>query len=227
MPAASRVAATRRSSVSNSAISRFLAAALAAGGLWLGLAVAPLAQPAQDPDWPCVQRLVPELAEGQMWAGPPLASVEGFWMADPVIAPLVPELVDIARPMDEVSRLIGDFAAATPADAREARLTMLFQGVLDYVNGERSRVVERIKRYARGQRALADQIAEVSAKLHGIRVDIAPEDQPPEIQETLRRRDWDLRVFDDRMSMLSQVCDQPVLLEQRVFAVAREIQGHL
>ena len=187
----------------------------------------PKAQPVQDPDWPCVQRLVPELAEGQMWSGPPLASIEGFWVADPVIAPLVPEIVDIARPMDEVAMRIDGFATSADDEEREARLTMLFLGVLDYVNGERARVIERIKRYARGQRALADQIAAASATLHGIRVDIAPEDQTPEVQETLARRDWDLRVFDDRMSMLSQICDQPVLLEQRVFAVARAIQGHL
>ena len=227
MPRASRDGAIRPSSVSNRTSFRSFVSALAAGGLWLGLAAGALAQPAQDPDWPCVQRLVPELAEGQMWGGPPLASVEGFWVADPVIAPLVPAIVDIARPMEEVAGLIDEFATATPEVEREARLTMLFQGTLDYVNGERSRVIERIKRYARGQRVLAEQIAADSAKLHGIRVDIAPEDQPPEIQETMARRDWDLRVFDDRMSMLSQVCDQPVLLEQRVFAVARSIQGHL
>ena len=206
---------------------RFFGLGLVTGGLWLALAATTHAQPVPDPDWPCVQRLVPELAEGQMWGGPPLGSVEGFWIADPVIAPLVPEIVDIARPMDAVAGLIDDFITATPETEREARLTMLFSGTLDYVNGERSRVIERIKRYARGQRALADQIAAASATLHGIRVDIAPEDQPPEVRETLARREWDLRVFDDRMSMLSQVCDQPVLLEQRAFAVAREIQGHL
>jgi hypothetical protein len=213
--------------VSNRTSFRSFVSALASGGLWLGLAAATQAQPVPDPDWPCVQRLVPELAEGQMWAGPPLASVEGFWIADPVIAPMVTEIADIARPMDEVALRIDDFVEAAAEAEREARLTMLFQGTLDYINGERARVIERIKRYARGQRALADQIAQDSAKLHGIRVDIAPEDQPPEIQATLARRDWDLRVFDDRMSMLSQVCDQPVLLEQRVFAVARVIQGHL
>ena len=25
-----------------------------------------------DPDWPCVQRLLPEIAGGMVWAGPPL-----------------------------------------------------------------------------------------------------------------------------------------------------------
>lgn len=182
------------------------------------------AQPQQDPDWPCVQRLVPELAAGQMWSGP--EPVEGHWAADPEIAPLALRLADLAVPMAEVERLIAAFAAAQPADLRGGRLALLFTGALEIINGARAGEIEGIKRYARRQQALAQRIAEESAKLVGLPPgpDVVP---PPELAEIKEARDWDLRVFEDRHRSLTHLCDRPVALEQRAFALARIIQEHL
>jgi hypothetical protein len=36
-----------------------------------------------------------------------------------------------------------------------------------------------------------------------------------------------LRIYDDRNRALRQVCDQPVQLEQRAFALARAIQNRI
>jgi hypothetical protein len=47
--------------------------------------------PAQDPDWPCQQRLVPHLAAAAYWNGPPLESL-GDWRAGSEIAGLVRRL---------------------------------------------------------------------------------------------------------------------------------------
>lgn len=193
----------------------------------LALASSAAAQPAQDPDWPCVQRLVPELAAAQLWSGPSLDTVEGFWQADAEIAPLGRELIDLSRPMATVREDIDEFVSGVAPEDRENRLTMLFQAVLESVNGERAQVIRSIKGYARKQKALAERIAQDNAKLEGIRLDVEPDQQPPELLEIRERRDWDLRVFDDRFSMLTPICDQPVLLEQRAFALARAIQEHL
>jgi hypothetical protein len=47
-------------------------------------------------------------------------------------------------------------------------------------------------------------------------------------RETLiAERDWDVRIYDDRHSSLSYLCEQPVLLEQRAFALARTIVDQL
>ena len=182
------------------------------------------AQPQQDPDWPCVQRLVPELAAGQMWSGPEPAA--GFWAADPEIAPLALRVADLAVPMDEVERLVAAFAAAQPAAERDSRLALLFAGTLEVLNGARAGEIEGIRRYARRQQALAQRIAEESAKLTGLPPgpDIAP---PPELADIKEARDWDLRVFEDRHRSLTHLCDRPVALEQRAFALARAIQEHL
>ena len=39
--------------------------------------------------------------------------------------------------------------------------------------------------------------------------------------------DWNTRIFQDRQQALTYVCETPVLLEQRVFALARAIAAGL
>lgn len=180
------------------------------------LAAGPVqAQPA-DRDWPCPQRLVPQISAGAIWSGPALDEVKEHWATDADVAPLVPKLASRDTPIELAEAQIASFADRFPPEARDAKLTLLFVGVLEFLNGERSKLIEGIKRYAQRQRALADKIAATTRKL---------QDEPtPEIKA---ERDWDLRVFEDRNRSLRPVCDQPVAVEQRAFALARAIQSHL
>ena len=43
----------------------------------------------------------------------------------------------------------------------------------------------------------------------------------------MEARQWDLRVFEDRQRVLRQICEQPVRLEQRAFALSRALQAEL
>ena len=43
----------------------------------------------------------------------------------------------------------------------------------------------------------------------------------------MAQRDWDMRIYGDRRSSLSYLCEQPVLLEKRAFVVAKAIAAHL
>ena len=45
---------------------------------------------------------------------------------------------------------------------------------------------------------------------------------PAEQLQTMRL--WDTRIYTDRQKSMTLVCDQPVQLEQRAFALARIIQ---
>lgn len=194
--------------------------------VWLGLPALASAQGQEQQDWPCVQRLVPELSAGQLWRGPSLDDVHGFWGADAEIAPLVPKLVSLDRSLDEARAEIDTFADELAPDQAEERLGLLFTGVLEGINGERQRTINGIMRYAARQKALAEQISAENAELHGLRLDQEIEAQG-ELAEIRQRRDWDLRVFDARAALLTQLCDRPVMLEQRAFALARAIEGEL
>ncbi len=39
----------------------------------------------EDPDWPCVQRLMPEISPATVWGGPPLDDAAPAWRETPAI----------------------------------------------------------------------------------------------------------------------------------------------
>ena len=188
-------------------------------------AVAPLppaaAATGDDPDWPCVQRLVPEVAAGMIWPGPPVDAVNGA-VDDPEISRLAEELAARRVPLAEAEEQVAAFAARLEGEARSAELTRLFARTLAIINRDRASIIGGIRRFARGQQALADRIAGQNDRLQ----EIAPQ-QILERDALIAERDWDIRIYDDRQSTLTYLCEQPVLLEQRAFALARAIASHL
>lgn len=188
-----------------------LAAAMAGGAA---------AQP-EDPDWPCEQRKTPRLSIGQMWSGPSPAEMPAA-AADDAIAALAQRIAARRTSLDTVDALVAE-VRATPAASRDERLTALFGAVFDILNRERTRLVEGVVRYARGQRALAERIDARETELAALQADAAPGDFDAQDRiEALRDAiAWDARVFEERRDSLRFVCESPVLIEQRVFAVAR------
>jgi hypothetical protein len=183
------------------------------------------AQPANsDSDWPCVQRLVPELAFSQMWAGPHPDRAKGAASANGEIAELAPRLASRATPDDEAQAAIDRFAASLPAGQRDAQLGLLFDQVLRLINQERSEIIAGIRTYTRKQQHLAAKIAQDSRQLANLQPGTTPDAKTQALRD---ERQWDLRVFEDRRRILTQICEQPVLLEQRAFSLARAMQAEL
>jgi hypothetical protein len=194
----------------------------------LAMAAGPAASQARaaepdDPDWPCIQRLVPELAASQMWAGPPLDNAEDA-SADGKTARLARQLASRSMPIDQAQPAIDKFASGLGSEQRNAELTHLFDEVLQLINQERSEMIAAIKSYTRKQRSLAEKIAQDSEKLAELQPGTTPD---AATQDLLSAREWDLRVFHDRQRVLTQVCEQPVLMEQRAFSLARAMQAEL
>lgn len=173
-----------------------------------------------DPEWPCVQRKVPELSIGQMWPGPMPA---GEWRDDPTIARLAPALAVRRTTLDEVERRAADYAATLDAAARPERLAELFAGVLHTIQGERGQVLAGIGRYARNQAAQAGRIEDMQAELAALRAAPEAERDPGRIEELQDALTWEERIYKERAQSLTYVCETPVLLEQRAFAIARLI----
>jgi len=64
-------------------VSKYLCAIIAlAAGFLAALNAYSAAPRADDPDWPCQQRLVPKLTAAAYWNGPALESI-GDWRVDP------------------------------------------------------------------------------------------------------------------------------------------------
>ena len=188
-------------------------------------ASAPLAAAEPDEsDWPCVQRLVPELAASQMWAGPPQDGADDVSGADGETTQLARQLASRSMPIDQAEAAIDEFAQGFAPEQRNAELTHLFHEVLQLINQERSEIIAGIKRYTRKQQHLAEKITQDNQKLANLQPGTTPD---PETQELLNERQWDLRVFEDRQRILRQICEQPVLMEQRAFSLSRAMQAEL
>jgi hypothetical protein len=159
-----------------------------------------------------------------MWAGPSAGSGENAASAAGETAQLAQRLASRSLPVDEAGAAIDSFVEGLPPEQRNLELARLFNEVLQLINRERSRIIAGIKRYTRKQRQLAEKIAQDSRQL----ADLQPGTTPDAgTQALLEARQWDLRVFEDRQRVLRQICEQPVLLEQRAFALSRAMQSEL
>lgn len=179
-----------------------------------------------DPDWPCIQAKVVELSIGQMWAGPEVTDdIRALARSDEIRAAAGP-LVARRNTPEEAEAMIADFAARL-GDDKADQLTALFVAVFNQISHERGQIITGIGRYAHKQTALSQQIEgkrQELAALDAVSEDSKNLDRIEELQDTLV---WDERIYNDRRQSLTYVCETPVLLEQRAFALARAIMSHL
>jgi len=175
----------------------------------------------QDPDWPCIQRKVPELSLGQIWNGPELPAAAKDWSKDEDISSLVKELAARRVPVADAQKEIRDFAAGLPADQAIVHLTMLVQGLFDHMNAERSQVISGIARYAHKQLELATRLRKEASEVDALRG--KPDADANEIAVRTDRLTWETRVFEERVQSLTYVCEVPTLIEQRLYALAKTI----
>jgi hypothetical protein len=173
------------------------------------------------PDWPCVQAKVPELSVAAMWGGPPLDDAAKAWESDPKIKDLVPRIAARRTALEDAQKSIADFIIGSAAE-REQKAKLLFAGLFDRLNRERTEVMNGIERVARHQKDLADKIKSDVAALHSAQ-DVTPPDQS-KIDQLAAQVEWSTRIFEDRRKTIRFVCEVPVEIERRLFALARATQ---
>jgi hypothetical protein len=194
--------------------------ALAVAG-WPGLCFA--ADP-RYPDWPCAQAKVPEISLAAVWAGPPLDDAQNKWKDDAKVSALVPKLAARRTPLDEAEKAIKEFLAGSAAD-KTATGKLLFAGLFDTLNAQRSSVMSGLERVTRKQREEADRIRTDTLALQALQ-DASPPDQP-KIDELGNQLVWETRIFEDRRRVIKFVCEVPTAIDQRLFALGRVIQQEM
>jgi hypothetical protein len=176
-----------------------------------------------DPDWPCQQALVPQIAAATIWAGPPVEGI-GDWRAEPTVAALVGRAAPRGVSAADGEAAIDDFTRGLGGD-RNRLITMAFAGLLDETNRQRTEVIERIKQLAQRQRSLADIIARLTAE-----VDAAPADKgapSPERAELMQRWTFSSRAYTELQGTMRYACEIPGQLDARLGAYARALQAAL
>jgi hypothetical protein len=189
----------------------------------------PIAQAADaaNPDWPCIQRKVATLTSVQMWDGPDVDDL-AQWKDNEETRRLVAVLVSRRVPLEQAAASIAQFAAAQPQDKRDEALKLLFAGLLSTVNTDRATVMNGIERFQRRQKARAAEIERQDAELRQLKERAAADENArAELSAAQDRHNWDIRVFTERQQSLPLACEVPVVIEQRLFELGREIRSHM
>lgn len=201
-------------------------AVIAASAVAFGIAQVSPADAAAA-DWPCVQRKVAKLTSAQMWDG---ASVEDLtqWRDNAEMTKLIAVLTSRRVPLEQATAAIAEFAAAQPQERRDEVLKLLFAGLLSTVNNDRAVVMSGIERFQQRQKARAAEIERQGAAIRQLRERAASDEKArAELTTAEDRYNWDARVFSERQQSLPLACEVPVLIEQRLFELGREIRSRM
>jgi len=192
---------------------------IAATLLALAVAAPAFAAGPVDPDWPCIQRRQPHLSIAQVWGGP---------VPDAQVMARAPEIDRLAQvlalrrtPVEEAESQLKVFAESH----EPAETVALFSATFDHINVTRDRVLAGITRYAHKQEALERQIEDLRQQFNAL--DAAEVKDFDRLDAVEKQLDWSTRIFQDRQQSLTYVCETPVILEQRAFALGRAAQALL
>jgi hypothetical protein len=206
---------------SNTVVSMITASVIALG------APRALAADATSADWPCVQRKVAKLTSAQMWDGAPVDDLTK-WRDNEEITKLIVVLASRRVSLEQATAAIARFAAAQPQERRDEALKLLFAGLLSTINSDRAVVMSGIERFQQRQKARAAEIERQGTAIQELKERAVNDEKAhAELAAAEDRYNWDVRVFSERQQSLPLACEVPVLIEQRLFALGREIRSRM
>lgn len=199
-----------------------LRVAMAAAAMLLSTGRVQAADP-RYPDWPCVQAKVPEISLTAVWAGPPIDDVASTWKDNAEIVALVEQLAARRIPIEQAQKAVTEFLAKSSDKAKAGKL--IFAGLFDSLNAQRSAVLIGLERVMRKQREAVEKIRTDTAALQSIQSAASPDQA--KIDELNNQVLWEARIFDDRRRVVTFVCEVPTIIDQRLFALSRTIQQEM
>ena len=177
--------------------------------------------PASAPDWwSCVQRYVPELSAGVFWTGelPGSEALQDHF----AIVEVARQLTDRVVPFADAVKMIEQFFESEPWKKDKSKAAgLLVSAITVAANEHRDRVMQGIKRFSTRQRMMLNRIDQQAQKIE--QIDNGQEDSSMRADLEVRQK-WDIRVFEEREQLSAALCEQPVFLEQRLFALGKQIQ---
>jgi hypothetical protein len=85
-----------------------------------------------------------------------------------------------------------------------------------------------IERFQQRQKARATEIERQGAAIRLLKEQVANDEKArAELAAAEDKYNWDVRVFSERQQSLPLACEVPILIEQRLFALGREIRSHM
>jgi hypothetical protein len=173
-----------------------------------------------DPTWPCVQRKVERLSEGLMWPSP-IKPLSEFSADQAQAIKKIADLLALRRyEVADLEPQVAVFARAHDQDP--AILGAVFGQTFKTLSTRRTKVIKGIGRFSLGQIALAEAIDATRVAMDQEMTKQTPDyDKVDALEEKL---DWDQLIYTDRQQSITYLCETPVLLEKRLFAIAQMLQ---
>ena len=207
-------------------IARAIRSAALAAALAAMMAARVVAQETMDPDWPCIQVLVPTISSAVVWDGPSIEGLEARWRDQVGVARLVGHVTQRHVDADQAEREIDAFAQSQPTADRNAALTAVFAGIWEILNEKRHYMIERIKEFTRQQNARANRIENMLLELEVISSDSSPA-SGAKIAKFRQDLALEVRIFEDREKSIVYLCELPVKVGGKIGVLARAISAQL
>lgn len=178
-------------------------------------------------EWPCVQRRVETLSVGQIWDGPSVEGVSG-WFRDPKLVELIEALSSRRVQVEKAEAAIKAYAESLPEGERDKQLTLLFAGLFEKVSGQRRTVMGGIVKYQKSQIERSKELERQTSEIARLQDEASSnESAAKELAAAEEKFNWAQRIFQERQSSIPLACELPVLIEERLYALTRSIRENM
>ena len=164
-------------------------------------------------------RDIPRRGVGRPAARRRFRQVEGRWQDQRAVAKLAAR----RTPLEEAQKAITEYLNGAADKTGSGKL--LFAGLFDSLNAQRSQVLNGLERITRKQREAADKIRTDTLALQALQGETPPDQA--KIDELGNQLVWQTRIFEDRRNVIKFVCEVPTAIDQRLFALGRTIQQEI
>lgn len=180
--------------------------------------------------WPCDQVYNYKLNLEALWQGPDVSkNIKNWWKDDEVID-VVSKLSNPILTESDGIKIIEEFAkeysyfGLIPKDTQKEKLLNTFAGLYQKASDKRRRQYEGIVKFVDRQDKIRKTIGTASKKLRELKKQGFNEKNQEVIKFSSQMK-WNTRVFDQRTKLTEFICEEPVLLEQRIGYQSRKIQS--
>lgn len=175
-----------------------------------------------DPTWPCIQRKVENLSIGIMWPHP-IEDVTLSPDAEKDVRNIVSRLILRRFELDEIRPLVSEFTKMHGNDP--GVMGHIFSETFERIAKTRKTIMNGISDYSLSQIAMSQRIDETRKTM----TELMQADQPDfdKVDALEEQLDWDERIYTDRAKSLTYVCETPVLLEKRLYAIAQMLLSEI
>lgn len=179
-----------------------------------------------DPDWPCIQAYVPEVAIAVIWPEPVEESIVTAWKKSDELKKVVRDFGGLETFSDEDRKRMEVFAESVAPEDRIDIYNKVAAGIVGQFNIRRKGYFKGIRKYTRQQIAVAEQIEVHLNELAELAESTDPESEERK-QEIRDASAWQQRIFDKRERNIGLLCDLPVELESLMGEILRELAQFL